>query len=625
MLRIKIPQGLVTARQMEALAEVSEQYSRGWSHITTRQNIQMHFVKLHDVEPAMRRLAEDGLTTREACGNSVRNITACPWAGIAADEAFDVTPYSEALTRYFLRHRLSGSLPRKFKIAFEGCAEDHALTAIHDIGWQGRVRDVDGRSVRGFRVIAGGGTATMCRGAGELHAFLPVEEMLASAEAVLRVFHRLGDYKHKQRNRMKFLIKAIGWDRFEAEYRRELEEVRAEGVPALPFDPQHPPQEAAPDWQRPAPPSVAEIAARVLGQATTGPGIHPERRPALTVVDADFAAWQRRNVRPQKQAGHAAVTVTLPLGDLTAEQFRAIALVAQSFGDGTARVTIDQDLVLRWIPIKRVEAVYERLAAAGLGRAESGLPTNVTSCPGAESCRLAVTQSRGLGRSLHDALEARPDLAAAAPGLVVKMSGCPNGCGQHHVAGVGFQGSIRKVGGRAVPQYFVMVGGGATADGVTFGRLAAKIPARRDPIALERLIGLYHGQAARRRSADGILPARRPGRRESDAARSRAADRGDRNARGLHRPGRDDHVHAGDPGRGVQRVDEVHGFSGSRVHMSTVPGNRFRELRRGFVCPRCSPAREMGAPDAERRAAFLHLPWACAGPVDCCWSSRSVG
>lgn len=491
MLRVKIPQGLLTSRQMHALAEVSERYSRGWSHITTRQNIQMHFLKLHDVETVMRRLAEDGLTTREACGNSVRNITACPWAGVAADEAFDVTPYSEALTRYFLRHRLSGSLPRKFKIAFEGCVEDHALTAIHDIGWQARVRDIDGRPVRGFRVIAGGGTATMCRDAGELHAFLPVEQMLGSAEAILRVFHRLGDYKHKQRNRMKFLIKSIGWDRFRAEYERELDGVRVEGTPRLPFDPAAPPEEAPPDWQRPTPPSMAEIAGRVLAQATTGPGIHPERRPALTVLDADFAGWQRRNVRPQRQAGYAAVTVTLPLGDLTSEQFRVMALLAQSFGDGTARVTIDQDLVLRWIPIERTEDVYRRLAAAGLGRGETGLPTNVTSCPGAESCRLAVTQSRGLGRTLHDALEARPDLAAAAPGLVVKMSGCPNGCGQHHVAGIGFQGSIRKLGGRAVPQYFVMVGGGPTPDGVAFGRLAAKIPARRGPAAVERLIGLY--------------------------------------------------------------------------------------------------------------------------------------
>jgi sulfite reductase beta subunit-like hemoprotein len=491
MLRVKVPQGLLTGRQMVALADASERYSRGWSHITTRQNIQMHFLKLHDVEPVMRELADEGLTTREACGNSVRNITACPWAGVAADEAFDVTPYGDALTRYFLRHPLSASLPRKFKIAFEGCPEDHAFVSIHDIGWRALTREDNGRTVRGFRVTAGGGTATMSRAGAELHAFLPVDDMLASAEAIVRVFHRLGDYKHKQRNRMKFLIKSLGWDRFRAEYEQDLIEVRAEGTPALPFDPQAPPEEAAPDWQRPSAPSTSAIASRVLAQDTTGPGIHPEHRPMLPVGDAAFFEWQRRNVRAQRQRGFTSITISLPLGDITAEQFRVVAELTAAFSDGTARLSIDQDLVVRWIRTEQLAAVYERLSAAGLGRAEAGLPTNVTSCPGAESCRLAVTQSRGLGRALHEALEARPDLAAAAPGLVVKMSGCPNGCGQHHVAGIGFQGSIRKLAGQAVPQYFVLVGGGPTADGATFGRLAAKIPARRAPVAVERLIGLY--------------------------------------------------------------------------------------------------------------------------------------
>jgi sulfite reductase beta subunit-like hemoprotein len=494
MLRVKIPQGLLTNRQMHALADVSERYSRGFSHVTTRQNIQMHFLKLHDVEPAMRALAAEGLTTREACGNSVRNITACPWAGVAADEAFDVTPYAEALTRYLLRHPLSASLPRKFKIAFEGCPEDHAAVTIHDMGWSALVREVEGHPVRGFRVTAGGGTATMCRAGGELHAFLPVADMLASAEAILRVFHRLGDYQHKARNRMKFLIKALGWDAFQAEYERSLQEVVEEGTPPLPFDQDRPPEELAPDWQPPPAPSADALAALVEAQETTGPGIHPERRPLLRVADQQWLDWQRLNVRRQRQAGYVTATISLPLGDLTAAQFGAAATLASAYGDGTARLTIDQDLVVRWIPESRLESFYERLAAAGLGRAEAGIPTNVTSCPGAESCRLAVTQSRGLGRVLHDALDARPDLAAAAPGLVVKMSGCPNGCGQHHLAGVGFQGSIRKVGGRAVPQYFVLVGGGPTGGGATFGRLVAKIPARRAPIALERLIGLYQEQ-----------------------------------------------------------------------------------------------------------------------------------
>src|SRR5690242_11916675 len=198
MLRVKIPQGVLSGAQLNALADVADRYSRGFGHITTRQNVQFHFVRLHDVEPAMRVLAEAGLTTREACGNSVRNITGCAYAGVAEDEVFDVTPYAEAMTRYLLRHPLSSSLPRKFKIAFEGCADDHILTAINDIGWRARVRTVDGRTERGFTVTVAGGTSTLARAGELLFEFVPAGEMFAVAEAVVRVFHRLGDYEHKQ-------------------------------------------------------------------------------------------------------------------------------------------------------------------------------------------------------------------------------------------------------------------------------------------------------------------------------------------------------------------------------------------------------------------------------------------
>src|SRR5262252_6230093 len=211
MLRVKIPQGVLTSDQLIALADVGERFSRGFGHITTRQNIQFHFVRLHDVEPAMRLLADAGLTTREACGNSVRNITACPYAGVAHDERFDVTPYAEALTRYLLRHPLSSTLPRKFKIAFEGCANDHVQVPINDLGFRALVGPDGGR---GFRVTAGGGTAILTTNAGLLHEFLPASEILRVAEAVLRVFKRLGDYEHKQRNRMKFMIKTLGWTRW---------------------------------------------------------------------------------------------------------------------------------------------------------------------------------------------------------------------------------------------------------------------------------------------------------------------------------------------------------------------------------------------------------------------------
>src|SRR5437899_1036316 len=345
MLRVKIPQGALTSDQLEALADVADQYSRGFGHITTRQNVQFHFVKLHDVEPAMRRLAEAGLTTREACGNSVRNITACPYAGVSADERFDVTPYAEALTRYLLRHPLSSTLPRKFKIAFEGCETDHVGIGINDLGFRAVVGPERGR---GVRVRAGRGTAIMVTSAGLLHEFLPASEVLRVAEAVLRVFKRFGDYQHKQRNRMKFMIKTLGWTRWREEYDRELTACRLRGeVPTLDIDP--PASEARPEWVKDSSPSVGHIASRVLARKITGPGLTPAIVPVLHAGDDAYARWRSTNVRPQKQFGYVTATATVPLGDLTSEQMRVLGELARAYGDGSVRVTIDQDLLFRWI------------------------------------------------------------------------------------------------------------------------------------------------------------------------------------------------------------------------------------------------------------------------------------
>ena len=487
MLRIKIPQGLLTTSQMYAMAEIGEKYSRGFGHITTRQNVQFHFVKLHDVEPAMRELAGTGLTTREACGNSVRNITGCPYAGVSADEHFDITPYAEELTRFLLRHRLSGVLPRKFKIAFEGCTVDHIATGINDLAFTAALGPGGGR---GFRVTAGGGTALMCTEGAVIHDFLPTSEIFRVAEAILRVFHRYGDYQHKQRNRMKFMIKSLGWARWRDEYDRELAGIRLRGeVPTLEID--TPADEAMPSAPRSESPSTVEITARVTSGRVKGPGIMPVVVPVLNSRDEDYSRWRASNVRAQKQFGYAIVEATVPLGDMTSAQMRVIGDLAKAYGDGTVRVTMDQNLVLRWVKSGDVRALYARLAAAGLGLADAGSVADVASCPGAESCRLAVTQSRGLGRLLEDHLRGRPDLIAAADGARIKISGCPNGCGQHHIATLGFQGSVRRIGGRAVPQYFVMVGGGTEHGGASFGRLAAKIPARRIPDVVDRLIEMY--------------------------------------------------------------------------------------------------------------------------------------
>src|SRR5262245_7020738 len=496
MLRVKIPQGVISSPQLRVLADIGERYSRKFGHITTRQNIQFHFVKLHDVEPAMRMLEEVGVTTREACGNSVRNITTCPYAGTAADERFDVTPYAEATTRFLLRHRLSSPLPRKFKIAFEGCPEDHTAIAINDLAF---LAQVGPNGERRFRVIAGGGTAIMCKSAGVVHEFIDTSEILRVCEAMLRVFKARGDYQHKQRNRMKFMIKELGWDVWYEEYLHALEDCRRDGVAELTIEP--PASEVIPTWGRAAAPAPNVIVSRVTAGQPIGPGVTPNIVPVFLSSDEAYQRWRATNVKPQKQFGYVMATATVPLGDLTSEQMRVLAELADAYSDGSVRVTPDQNLVFRWVPVGDLRELYRRLSASSLGLAEASTVADVTSCPGAESCRLAVTQSRGLGRLLEDHLRARPDLIAAADGAHIKISGCPNGCGQHHIATIGFQGSVRRIEGRAVPQYFVMVGGGTTSAGASFARTAAKIPARRIPDALERLIGLHQREKKEGESA----------------------------------------------------------------------------------------------------------------------------
>jgi sulfite reductase beta subunit-like hemoprotein len=488
MLRIKIPQGIVTGAQMRAMADVGARYSRGFGHVTTRQNIQFHFVPLKDVETALRYIGDEGLTTREACGNSVRNITGCPYAGTSATEIFDVTPYAEALTRYFLRHPLSGVLPRKFKIAFEGCAEDHAFASINDIGWRAKI--VDGK--KGFRVTVAGGTSILPVSGYVLYEFMPVEEMFEVAEAVVRVFHKYGDYQHRQRNRLKFTVKSLGWDAFKAKYEEELAGFRAGGGAPLNFDPAATQIEQAPDWTPAQAPTLQAVAAKAA-TPVNGPGILPGTVKLTPLADA-YLRWMKSNVSKQVQAGYCHVIVRLPLGDFTSGQMRVLADLAEAYGDGTMRLTVDQNVLYRWVKNDSVEPFYQRLAAAGLGAPDAGTLSDVVSCPGAESCRLAVTQSRGLGRLLTEHLSGRTDIVDSVPGHI-KISGCPNGCGQHHIGSIGFQGSVRKLAGRAVPQYFVLVGGGCSDEGTAhFGKVVSKVPVHRLTDALDRLLDLYKSQ-----------------------------------------------------------------------------------------------------------------------------------
>jgi sulfite reductase beta subunit-like hemoprotein len=502
MLRIKIPQGILTAGQLRAVAAVARAHSRGFGHITTRQNIQLHFVRTEDLEPALQTLAAAGLTTREACGNSVRNVTACPLSGVAPDEPFDVTPYAEALSRHFLGQPLASALPRKFKIAWEGCAEDHVQLGIHDLGFRALVRDEAGRSSLGFRVSVGGGTSILCREARELVPFLAARDVLELAQAVLLVFHELGDYEHRKRNRLKFLIEALGWEPFCRRVHAAWDTVRGDSRLRLPFDPEAPPVEDAPREGRPVAPSLEQVSARMAADSLRGPGLLPAPCRTLQAAASGPDEWRRTNVRPQRQAGFVVATLTVPLGDLTAAQMELLADLSLAFGDGTARTTSEQNLLLRWVPVDAVQDLHARLAAADLAQPGAEGLADVVTCPGAESCRLAVTHSRGLGRLLADFLRSRRDLTALAPELRLRASGCPNGCGRHHVADIGFQGSVRQLGDRSVPQYFIQVGGGGDDGRSRFGRVVGKVPARRVPAAVERLLRLYEsgrhpGESAR--------------------------------------------------------------------------------------------------------------------------------
>ncbi len=494
MLRIKLPQGAADAAQLRALAEVATRYSRGWGHVTTRQNVQLHHVLPADLEAALRRLADVGITTSGAGGNAVRNVVACPLAGVSPDEPFDVTPYAEAVTRHFLRHPLANALPRKFKVAFEGCADDHVATGIQDLGFRARVRGEDGAASRGFAVTVAGGTSSLPTSGNVLLEFLPAGEVLALAEAVVRVFHARGDRVNKQRNRLKFLVRELGFTAFRALVEAELAKVRAEGAPALPFDPAGAPEEPARAAAR-LPPSPAEIAARVA-VPPRGPGEPPRVVPVLAPTSCALEAFRRTNVSPQRQRGYSVVTVSPAGGDLTAAQLEALADLALAHGDGAVRFSSRGHVLLRSVPDAEVAALYRGLAAAGLARDGAGSPADVVVCPGADVCRQAVTRTRGVAAVVEAHVRERLGARALGTALPVHVSGCPNGCARHHLAGIGLQGSARKLGARAVPQYFVLLGGGVGPQGATFARLAGKVPARRVPAAVERLTALYLAERA---------------------------------------------------------------------------------------------------------------------------------
>jgi sulfite reductase beta subunit-like hemoprotein len=466
MVRVKLPAGVVTSDQLARVADLADRFGRSLVHLTTRQDLQVHWVKLEDVPDFMRGLAAAGLTTREACGNAVRNVAADVLAGVHPDEAFDVTPYALALATFLLRHPNTQQLPRKFKIAFSATEDDAGQAAINDIGCIARLRD----GAPGFEVRAGGGLGVQPHPAIPLHDFLPAERLCASAEALVRLFDRSGERQDRKRARMKYLVMRLGADGFREEYAKELAEV-LEGPRPKPF------------------PDLDDFVRRF---SALPEGVRAPSGAPASVVATD---WFRANVLAQKQPGWYAVTAFVRVGDIDAERLRRLAAVARRFAAGEVRVSNEQNFVLRFVSGRDLPALRAELDALGLAAPNVGSVFDVTSCPGSTTCGLAITNSKGLGDALVDFFERDRARFADIPGLRIKISGCPNSCGQHHVAPIGLYGCSRIVNGRALPQAMLLWGGGLGSR-AQIGRVVMKLPAKRVPEAISRLVAVWRAERA---------------------------------------------------------------------------------------------------------------------------------
>ena len=464
MLRVKIPSGILNAEQLRALAEIGDSYSTGRGHLTTRQNVQFHFVKLENVPAAMRLLAACGLTTREACGNTVRNVTSCPLAGICGGEAFDVTPYALGVTRFLLRHPDFHDLPRKFKIAFSGCEDDGncAVAGIHDVGLIARVRGDNGTAREGFKVLVGGGLGSLPTEAAVLTEFLPAEELLPTIEAVLRVFSENGNRKNKLKARMKFVLR----DKGIADFCRLVEEKRKTVTTS---------------------PEVFTVASP-LGQ----PLVNITAAVSNDTLPLGYRTWAEHNLMQQKQAGYRTVWVKLPAGTITTDQFRGLADLLERNELPGVRIAILQNFVIPWVPEGKAVRVFEQLKALDLATPGARTIADVTGCPGATTCNLGITRSLTLADVLAKefAGESDPEIQK----LRIKISGCPNSCGQHHISDIGFYGNVRKIDDKQAPFYQLLLGGEVSERGVIFGKQFMSLPAKQIPQVIRELLGFYKSE-----------------------------------------------------------------------------------------------------------------------------------
>jgi sulfite reductase beta subunit-like hemoprotein len=459
MIRTKIPGGLLTADQMRQLARVADDFGGGKGHLTTRQNMQYHFVPLANVPDLLHMLADVRLTTREACYNTVRNVTACPLSGLHPEELFEVQPYARRLAFAFLHRELTDNLPRKFKVAFCGCPNDCIATAINDVGLRPVIRDGE----RGFRMTVAGGLGPLPTEAKLLHEFIPAEDVVRHVEAVIRVFNVHGNRKDKNTARLKFVMRKRGFDWLRDTIAEQYQDIVAHGGIPMPaevpasfggFQPQPPPR----------------------GSGQFLPMYNPSR---------EFQEWKETNVAPQKHAGHVIVTVRVQQGNLTGDQMRGLASLSEQAGDGSLRVTMNQNVVLAWVPAGALTRVYGILTELGLNDSRAEEISDTLTCPGAYSCNLGLTKSMNLGGALTETVRHESD--ALVRKLRINISGCPNSCGQHWIADIGFYGNARKIEGKEVPYYLMMLGGTQHE----FGIAIQSLPARLAPVAVERILEHY--------------------------------------------------------------------------------------------------------------------------------------
>ncbi len=472
MVRVKIPFGGITANQLRRLAELADRYATGVGHVTTRQDIQMHFVELKDVPTIMRGLAEVGLTTREACANTVRNVTACHLAGVCQGEVFDVTSYAKTVAYHLLRNPLNQSLPRKFKIAFSGCAHDCALTPIHDIGLLA-VKRADGAI--GFRMVAGGGLGSAPRVAQLLREFTPMEELIPSIEAVIKVFDTLGNRKNRNKARMKFVIDKLGFE----EFKRRWEAAYVAMGHALP---KNGPLMLLQHQDEPTPLIMPTRNGLTNGNGRSN-GTHAIGH------ETPFEMWQRTNVVKQKQEGYVTAAIKLFMGDITVDQMLFVADLAERYSNGNLRTTINQNMVIRWIPADLVPKLHEDLASRGLADPGAELVEDIIACPGTDTCGLGITSSKGLARALAEVFPAGR-VPEDLKGVDVKISGCHNSCAQHHISTIGLHGVGKRLGDHVAPHYELHLGGSVNGT-AKIGQMTVKLPAKAVPAAISHLIDVY--------------------------------------------------------------------------------------------------------------------------------------